>query len=98
MALRLRDPKTLPKDGYWYIQPETGFKIGGMYSFSYVVIGMVAHRTVNNLPRATKTDASEDLDCFTCNRDPSLCYDSSVRVAETIRATTGCGSCGIKTV
>lgn len=97
MPLRLKDPKTLPRDGYVYIQPETGLHLGGMYSFSYVVLAMVAHRTGNNLPRANKVDAAEDLDAYTCNRDPRLCYDSSIRVAESQRQVKGCGGCGIKT-
>lgn len=97
MSLRLTDPQTLPRDGFIYIQPETGFKMGGMYSFGYVVNLMVAHRTANVLPRANKADASEDLDNYTCNRDPSLCYDSAIRVDAQVRQTKGCSSCGIVT-
>ena len=97
MPLRLINPKTVPKDGFLYVEPATGRKLGGMFSFSYVVQEMVSYRTGNNLPRANKPDASDDLDCFTCNRDPSLCFDSSVRVAEQMRQVRACGSCGIKT-
>lgn len=97
MALRLTDPQTLPKDGYTYIEPSTGRALGGMFSFSYVVQQIVGYRQGNNLPRATITDASDDLDSFTCNRYPSLCYDSSVRVSEQQRQVKGCGSCGVVT-
>lgn len=94
MPLRLTNPDTLPKDGFIYVEPSTGRKLGGMFSFSYVVGEMVAYRTGNNLPRANKADASDDLDAYTCNRYPQICYDSSIRVAEQVRQVKGCASCG----
>ncbi len=97
MPLRLRDPKTLPKDGFTYTEPSTGRSFGGMYSFSYVVQQIVAYRQGNNLPRANKLDASDDLDAYTCNRDPSLCFDSTIRVSEQQRQVKGCASCGVVT-
>lgn len=96
MSLRLTDPKTLPKDGFIYIQPETGRKLGGMFSFSYVVQEIVGYRQGNNLPRANKLDASDDLDTFTCNHYPQICFDSSIRVSEQARQVSACGSCGIQ--
>ena len=97
MPLRLINPKTVPKDGYTYIEPSTGRPLGGMFSFNYVVQEIVGYRKGNGLPRDNKADASEDLDRFTCNRDPRLCYDSELRVAAQVREVRGCGSCGIVT-
>ena len=94
MSLRLINQKTLPKDGFTYLEPSTGRRFGGMFSFSYVVQQIIGYRLGNNLPRANRADASDDLDTFTCNKDPSLCYDGNVRVSEQIRAVKGCGSCG----
>lgn len=98
MSLRLLNTKTLPKDGFLYIDPNSGRKFGGMFSFKYVVNEVLAYRKGNNLPRATMEEVAEDVDSFTCNRNPSLCYDSNVRVYEQVRQTRGCGSCGIKTL
>ena len=98
MPLRLINPKTVPKDGYTYIEPSTGRKIGGMFSFTYVVQEIVGYRKGNGLPRDNKADASEDLDRFTCNRYPEICFDSELRVAEQVRQVRGCGSCGIVTM
>ena len=97
MPLRLIDPDTVPKDGYTYTEPSTGRKLGGMFSFGYVVGEIVAYRKGNKLPRDNKADASDDLDAATCNRDPRLCYDSSIRVAEQVRQVRACGSCGVQT-
>ena len=97
MPLRLKDPKTVVRDGYTYIEPSTGRKLGGMFSFTYVVQEIVGYRKGNGLPRDNKADAAEDLDRFTCNRDPSWCYDSDLRVAEQVRQVKSCGSCGIVT-
>lgn len=97
MSLRLRDIKTLPKDGYIYTEPSNGRRFGGMFSFNYVVQQIVAYRLGNALPRSNKADVSDDLDSFTCSRYPELCYDSNVRVAEQVRQTRACGSCGIVT-
>lgn len=94
--LRLKNQKTLPKDGFIYVDP-SGRTFGGMYSFSYVVQQIVAYRVGNDLPRQTKAEASEDLDLYTCMRDPSLCYDSSILVSASVRSVTGCRGCGIVT-
>lgn len=96
MALRLKSIKTVPKNGFVYVQPETGRPMGGMYSFSYVVNEMVAHRKGNNLPRANKAEASIDLENYTINLHPELAYDPGYIVQE--RVTAGCASCGIKTL
>ncbi len=93
MPLRLKDPKTVPKDGYIYVE-SNGRKFGGMFSFNYTRNEMVAYRKGNNLPRATVAEAGEDLDAFTCNRDPSLCYDTSVTYPEQVRQTKSAGCCG----
>lgn len=97
MPLRLTNPKTVPKDGFIYTE-SNGRPFGGMFSFSYVVNEIVAYRKGNNLPRATKAEASDDLDAFTCNRDPRLCYDTSMPVSEQIRATRSSGCCGAITI
>ncbi len=97
MPLRLRNPKQVPKDGYLFIEPSNGRRFGGMFSFSYVRNQALAYRQGNNLPGATIEQVSEELDQQTCNRDPSLCYDSSVRVGVSVRQTQGCGSCGVVT-
>lgn len=97
MPLRLLNPKQVPKDGFVYIEPSTGRPFGGMFSFSYVVQQILAYRKGNNLPRATTADVSADLDAYTCNRSPELCYDSSIRVDAQVRQTKGCSSCGIVT-
>lgn len=97
MPLRLTNPKTVPKDGYTYIEPSTGRHFGGMFSFGYVAQEVLAYRKGNSLPRATLAEVYEDLDTFTCNRDPSLCFDSSIRVAAQVRQVSACGGCGILT-
>jgi len=97
MSLRLRSTKTLPSDGFIYVDPNQGRKFGGMYSFAYVVLQVVAYRKGNGLPRATTAEAAEDLDNFTCNRYPSLCSDSNILVSESMRPVRGCGGCGIVT-
>lgn len=66
-----------------------------MFSFSYVVQQIVAYRIGNSLPRSTNREAADDLDAFTCNRLPELCYDSEVRVSESTRQVASCGSCGV---
>jgi hypothetical protein len=93
MPLRLKRPKELPKDGYLYTE-SNGRKFGGMFSFAYVANEILAYRKGNNLPRATASEAYHDLDAYTCNRDPSLCYDTSVTVGEQIRQTKSSGCCG----
>lgn len=97
MSLRLTNPKQVPRDGYTFIEPSTGRPFGGMYSFGYVAQEVLAYRKGNNLPRATLAEVYEDLDTFTCNRSPELCYDSSIRVAAQVRQVSGCSGCGIMT-
>ncbi len=97
MPLRLRDPKTVPRDGFLFVEPSNGRRFGGMYSFKYVVNEVVGYRKGNNIAGATQEQVSTELDNQTCNRDPSWCFDSSVRVAESVRQTSGCSSCGIVT-
>ncbi len=97
MPLRLKNPNELPKDGFYY-RESNGRIFGGMFSFSYVANEIVAYRKGNNLPRATPAEAADDLDSFTCNRDPSLCYDTSVTPGEQVRQTKSAGCCGGITV
>lgn len=92
---RLANTKRLPRDGFTYTDP-SGRSFGGMYSFGYVVNQILAYRLGNSLPRATKLEVTEDLDAFTCLKDPSLCYDSTVRIKDTVRTTTRCGGCGVR--
>ena len=93
MPLRLKNPKTVPKDGFIY-RESNGRLFGGMFSFKYVVNEIVAYRKGNNLPRATSVEASDDLDAFTCNRDASLCYDPGASTPERERQGGSCASCG----
>lgn len=97
MPLRLISQKTLPKDGFIVTDPTTGRRFGGQFSFSYVSTQLLAYRIGNNLPGATRAETDEELDRQTCLRDPSLCFDSSIRVSAQVRSGGGCGSCGIVT-
>lgn len=93
MPLRIRNPKELPNGGYPYYQ--NGRKFSPMVSFAFQVSEILTFRKDNNLPRATLADVDEDLNNFTCDRDPKLCYDSNAaRVESTYRKTSGCSSCG----
>jgi len=93
MSLRLRNRKTFPTGGYSYTQPETGRVFAPMFSFAYQSKEIMQHRKDNNLPRATIAESSEDLDTFTCNRNPDLCYDPGNRVVEAPRTVGSCATC-----
>ena len=72
----LKNINTLPAGGWRYVQPETGYKISEMGPFMDAVKMIVIHRRDNNLPGATMTEASVDLDNYTCQRlgnDPQFC-------------------------
>lgn len=96
MALRIRDKKTVPRGGVHYVQPETRWKTGGYYSYSYVENQIVAHRKGNSLPGATKEQASIDLENYMLNLDPSLGYDPGHITDASVKQGAGCASCGIK--
>ena len=59
-----------------------------------------AFRTANNLPRATLTEATEDVDTFTCNRlgnSSTWCYDTDKPYAEvnpSAKPAAPCSTCG----
>lgn len=85
----LKNTNTLPSGGWVYEQPGTGWKIREMTPFDDVVKQIVLHRRSNNLPRATMSEAAEDLDNATCQRlgnDPQFCFDSAQK--KTIRNQT----------
>lgn len=97
MALRLKDPKMLPKDGFWFA--EAGRTFNEMFSFNGKKALILTFRKDNNLPRATDAEVDEDLQNVTCNRDPSLCYDpNNLPGAATYQSAgygrTGCAGCG----
>ena len=96
MSLRLINPKQVPKDGFVIIDPNSGRRFGGMFSFNYVSGEYLGYLKGNNLPGATKAETDALLDAQTCNRDPSLCYDSSVTVSAQTRKVSGCAGCGIR--
>ena len=96
MPLKLKTVKTIPKNGFVYVQPETSHPLGGMFSFSYVTDQIVAHRKGNKLSRATKDEASEDLENYTLGLHPELGYDPGHIVPENQRQAVGCSTCGIK--
>ena len=98
MSLHLIDPKTVPKDGFTYIEPSTGRQFGGMFSFSSVVALVVAYRKGNNLPRSSSLEANEDVDAYMCRRNPDLCYDPAGAVASYLSKSGGggCSTCGIR--
>lgn len=95
MPLRIRNPKELPNGGYPYYQ--NGRKFPPMVSFAHQVSEIVTFRKDNKLPRANPVDVDEDLNNFTCNERPQICYDSqAARVVESAyrKVGGGCGSCG----
>lgn len=98
MSLRLKNPKQVPKDGFVIVDPNSGRRFGGMFSFGYVSSEYLGYLKGNNLPGATRAETDALLDAQTCNRDPSLCYDSSITVQSQVTTSRGCGSCGIKTL
>jgi hypothetical protein len=98
MPLRLTDPKTVPKDGFWIVDPTSGRRFGGMFSANYVANEYLVYLKGNNLPGATKAEVMELLDRQTCNRDPRLCYNTDMTVSEQTRQVKAAGCCGRITV
>lgn len=64
----LRSTNTFPPGGFLYTEKTTGFKVNGMMPFGTVVSELVRHREANHLPRATREEASEDIQEFNCKR------------------------------
>src|SRR5690242_11665472 len=92
--LRLKNRKTFPQGGFPYIQPETGRVFYPMFSFNYQTRDIYQHRKDNALAGATIEASANDLDAYTCNQHPELCYDPGNRVPEKARAVGACASCG----
>ena len=64
---RLRFKTTVPPRGWFFIQQETRLRITGE-SLDDLAAKVVEHRRYKNLPRATKAEASLDIERQTCSR------------------------------
>ncbi len=95
MSLKLRDPRKLPNQGFYF--QEAGRVFNEMLSFTGKAKLILIFRQDNNLARATLAEVSEDLENATCNQHPEICYDSnniSASSTNTGRTVTGCATCG----
>lgn len=80
----LKSTNTLPPGGFLFTEKSTGFSVSKMMPFPYVVRELVAHRKLNNLPRATPDEAAYDIEEFNCLRlgnDAQYCIGGKKKVS-----------------
>lgn len=81
-------------DGKIYEFPDVGLDIHEQSR------AIAKFRRVNNFPRASYTEALDDLNIYTCQRlgcDPRFCSDGTASQAQPQQVQTGgCRSCGAK--
>src|SRR5512139_1061186 len=79
--LRLKRYDIAIKDGFWYKQPETGYRFDGNTGWRAQLRQIRTHRKGNNLPRQSLQEIADDLEAFTCSRLPAMCVDQQAKAA-----------------
>jgi len=73
--MNLKETNTVPPEGFWYMQPQTGHRHDAG-SLVATVAYFLTHRKANGLERATIAETREDVETQICQRVPcSLCND-----------------------